>query len=123
MRFLLDQNQSPQLVALLASAGHDTVHVGDLGLSASHDGEILGLALDQDRVIVSGDTDFGDLLAASNSLKPSVILLRRQPRRRAHQIAALLLVNLDAVAADLEDGAVVVLDQDRVRVRRLPFQP
>ncbi|HBX79050.1 MAG TPA: hypothetical protein DEG43_15515 [Acidimicrobiaceae bacterium] len=123
MRFLLDQNQSPKLVALLASAGHDTVHVGNLGLGEASDAEIFAVAAEQDRVIVSGDTDFGDLLAETNSLKPSVILLRRQDRRRAHQVAALLLANLGPVGADLDAGAVVVLDQDRVRVRRLPFQP
>ncbi len=77
----------------------------------------------EDRVVVSGDTDFGDLLAASNAAKPSVVLFRRQDGRRAREVAALLLLNLEAVEADLARGAVVVVDQDRVRVRLLPFRP
>jgi hypothetical protein len=34
-----------------------------------------------------------------------------------------VLANLDAVVEDLEAGAVVVLDDARVRVRRLPIKP
>lgn len=68
-------------------------------------------------VIVSGDSDFGELLARTNASAPSVILLRRQTGRRAAQIAALILANLAAVGDDLESGTVVVFDEDRIRVR------
>jgi predicted nuclease of predicted toxin-antitoxin system len=51
------------------------------------------------------------------------VLLRRQAQRRAHEIAALILANLDAVAEDLQSGAVVVLDEERIRIRRLPLRP
>jgi hypothetical protein len=33
----------------------------------------------------------------------------------------MVLANLDAVASDLDEGAVVVLEDGRVRVRRLPL--
>ena len=56
----------------------------------------------------------------SNAALTSVVLLRRQGDRRAAQIAALVLANLEAVSEDLVAGAIVVLEADRVRVRRLP---
>lgn len=123
MRFLLDQNLSPHVAQLLIAAGHDAVHVRTLGMSRAPDDDILRVALEQDRVLVSGDTDFGDLLATSNAAKPSVLLLRRQQGRRAEQLLRLLLANLDAVAEDLIEGSIVVLDERRIRVRRLPFRP
>lgn len=123
MRFLLDQNASPALVGLLADAGHDAEHVGDLGMSEAPDDEVLAAAKNAGAVLISSDTDFGDLLAHSNAAEPSVILLRRQEGRRASEIAALILANLDAVAVDLEVGAFVVIADDRVRVRSLPFRP
>ena len=123
MRFLLDQNQSPQLAAFLGRAGHDVVHVRDLALSEASDRLIMEVAVAQGRIVVSGDTDFGELLALSNASAPSVVLLRRQDHRRASEVAALILLNLDAVAVDLEAGAVVVFNEDRLRVRRLPFRP
>ncbi len=74
-------------------------------------------------MVVSADTDFGELLAVSNAAKPSVLLLRRQQGRRAAQLAALLLANLGDVADDLAEGSIVVLDERRIRVRRLPLRP
>jgi len=38
-------------------------------------------------------------------------------------VAELLLLNLPTVAEDLDAGAIVVLDDDRIRVRRLPLRP
>ena len=123
MRFLLDQNQSPHLVAALTAAGHDALHVRDLAMSQATDRAILEYALHDQRIVLSSDTDFGELLAMSNAALPSVVLLRRQGERRAAQIAALVLANLDAVSDDLAAGAIVVLETDRVRVRRLPLRP
>lgn len=123
MRFLLDQNLSPQLVGLLDGAGHTTSHVRDLGMSEASDLEILAKAMSEDAILVSADTDFGELLAHSNAVGPSVVLLRRQEGRRAAEVAALLSANTDAVADELEAGAFVVLDHDRMRVRSLPFRP
>lgn len=92
-------------------------------MRTSSDAEILAAARADARVIVSADTDFGELLARTNADGPSVLLIRRQGQRRARQLAALILANLGDVAGDLNAGAVVVLDADRIRVRRLPIRP
>jgi predicted nuclease of predicted toxin-antitoxin system len=123
VRFLVDENLSPQLARLLNEAGHDVVHVRDLGLTSASDAAVLEAARRENRTIVSGDTDFAALLAQAHLQRPSVVLFRRQRDRRAAKQARLLLDNLDAVAEDLEVGAVVVLTDDRLRVRRLPLLP
>lgn len=123
MKFLLDENQSPRIAEHLVAEGHDTVHVRDLDMRTSPDEDVLAAALDAGRVLISADTDFGELLAASNADGPSVLLLRRQQQRRAHQITALILANLDDIAEDLLSGAVVVLDDERIRIRSLPLRP
>lgn len=123
MKFLLDQNVSPALVGLLADADHLAEHVRDLGMREAPDDVVLAAARDADAVLISSDTDFGELLARSNANEPSVILLRRQEGRRASEIASLIVANLQAVADDLTSGAIVVLDDDRVRIRSLPLQP
>ena len=92
-------------------------------MEGSPDVDVLAAARGEHRVVISADTDFGELLAASNADGPSILLLRRQQQRRAHEIASLILANLDQVAQDLKSGAVVVLDDDRVRIRSLPFRP
>lgn len=121
MKFLLDENQSPRIAELLAAAGHDTVHVRELNLSEASDADIMRAASEQGRVIVSADTDFGELLARTNASEPSILLLRRTDARRARDVAELILANLDQVAQDLDNGAIVTIEASRVRVRELPM--
>lgn len=121
MKFLVDNALSPRLAEHLAAAGHDAVHVRDYGMQAASDDEIFERAAAEERIVVSADTDFATLLAARGDDSPSVILLRRGAERRPEQQATLLLTNLPAVIDDLEEGSVIVFEQRRVRVRRLPF--
>jgi len=72
-------------------------------------------------VLVSGDTDFGALLALLHRTSPSVILFRARNLPQAPQQAAVLLGHLDELDEDLRQGAVVVVGDDRIRVRRLPL--
>jgi predicted nuclease of predicted toxin-antitoxin system len=121
MRFLVDQNLSPALAEALTRAGHESVHVRDRGLKRADDSSVMALAVDEDRAVISADTDFGELLARSDATGPSVLMLRRQPTHRASAVAALILANLDLISDDLSAGAMVVLDGDRIRIRRLPM--
>ncbi len=123
MKFLLDQNQSPLLADLLNAAGHDAIHTRDIGLSRAPDVDVLTRAKLDGRVLITADTDFGELLARSGDDAPSVLLLRRHDRRRAQAVAELILANLDAIESDLSSGALVVFDGDRIRIRALPISP
>jgi predicted nuclease of predicted toxin-antitoxin system len=121
VKFLVDQNRSPALAERLRNAGHDAVHTMELGLERAEDDELLLLAREEQRVVISGDTDFGALLALANATSPSVILFRSRHRRSADDQATLLLAHLGDVEVDLIAGAVVVITDDRIRVRRLPL--
>jgi len=105
----------------LGEHGHDVVHVSELGLASAPDGEILEAARQQARVVLSADTDFGTLLAASRAAAPSVILIRRGAGRRVHDLASLIEANLPQLEADLGRGSVVGSADYPRQMRRLYF--
>lgn len=121
MKFLLDENLSPVLRDLLIESGHDVIHVRDLQMAGSTDEEVITQAAALGRVLISADTDFGALLARTHAAEPSLILIRRAGNRRADEQSRLLTENLQAVSEDLKVGAVVVLGEDVIRIRRLPI--
>jgi predicted nuclease of predicted toxin-antitoxin system len=121
LRFFIDQCLSSQLADGLVAAGHDAVHAAAYGLSRAADEEILARAAAEQRVLISADTDFGGMLVARESTVPSVILYRRQGRRRPHEQVMILLANMPALEEDLDAGAIVVIENRGIRIRRLPI--
>lgn len=108
MRFLLDESVSHRLGAVLEDAGHDVVDVSGLGLTSATDPVVLQVALDDERILVTLDTDFGTLLAHSREALPSVVLLRGDVTRHPGRQADLLLSNVGQLEHELAEGALVV---------------
>jgi predicted nuclease of predicted toxin-antitoxin system len=106
----------------LNKVGHDAADVRAYDLQTARDEEVFSRAVEENRVIVSADTDFSTLLALRGESKPSVILYRRQTGYLPGKQEELLLENLGRVQDALEKVAVVVFEQERIRIRPLPIR-
>jgi predicted nuclease of predicted toxin-antitoxin system len=112
---------SATTVRVLRDRGEDAVHLRELGLQTLPDDQILAKALVENRIVLTFDLDFGDLLAASASETPSVILFRMRNQTPAAVTPRLLEV-LETCGDALHYGALIVVEDRRYRVRRLPIR-
>lgn len=94
---------------------------GAYGMHAASAEEILARALQEDRIVVSADSDFGVILAAQDAARPSFIFFRHPNLLVAHDYAGMLIPALPILEPELAGGCVAVFRNGRLRVRRLPF--
>jgi predicted nuclease of predicted toxin-antitoxin system len=121
MRFLADAAISPGTVDFLRERGHAAVHVRTLGLHRASDATVVERARTDGSIVLSFDLDFGDILALGVMDKPSVILFRLADERAASVNARLSTV-LGERSTTLESGALILVEDARYRVRKLPIR-
>ena len=122
MKFLIDNALSIKIAVGLRDVGYDAIHVTGVSMGAASDTEIFQFAIQEDRIVISADTDFETLLALYKTQKPSVILLRLGTQmQRAEEQIALLILNLPPLEANLMAGSIIIFDPTTIRVRTLPI--
>ena len=120
MRFLADAGISPKTVEFLTQLGHEAIHVRTLGLQRAADVVLVERARADGSVLITFDLDFGDILALGVLDKPSVIIFRLTDER-ADAVNQRLTVVLDERLIDLQLGALILVEDSRYRVRKLPI--
>lgn len=74
----------------------------------------------ESRVVLTNDLDFGHILALTHANGPSVVLVRG-PKVLPTQIGDTVVECLKTYQQELEQGALIVIDYQRQRVRVLPI--
>jgi len=120
MRFLADMGIAQRIVQWLKAEGHEAVHLREENLHRIPNGAIFEKAHLEKRILLTFDLDFGEIVALSAGQPVSVILFRLHNSRTPHVIERLKKVLEDCRQA-LEQGAIVVVEESRHRIRRLPL--
>ena len=113
MRLLVDESCDFSLVRALRAAGHDTVAVAELTPRAD-DETVLNLAVQGERLLLTEDKDFGQLVYAGGLKSCGVMLLRFPARTREHVVQTVL--NLIADRGNELRGRFVVVQPGRIRI-------
>jgi predicted nuclease of predicted toxin-antitoxin system len=117
MRFLLDQDIYASTAYFLEQLGHDVVPVARVGLSRASDEELLPIAQEQGRILVTRDRDFGALVFVEQ-LGAGVLYLRVLPSTQNAVHSELGRV-LAAYSQEELASAFVTVEPDGHRIRRL----
>ncbi len=73
MRILADMGVDIKVVEWLRKQGHDAKHLRDEGLHRMSDEDVFAKAISEDRVVITFDLDFGEIVAISGGQKASVM--------------------------------------------------
>jgi predicted nuclease of predicted toxin-antitoxin system len=113
VRWLVDECVAAILVARLRETGHDAAYVAELA-SGIADPEIIGRAVAEERLLLTDDKDFGELVMRRRWRLPGVVLLRVPPER--HELA---WRRLEAAIAEFGEslfGRYTVVEAARLRL-------
>jgi len=117
MRFLVDECTGPKVAAWLREQGHDVFSVYDEARGMK-DQAILQQADSENRILITNDKDFGELVSRDQCAHRGVILIRIDDERSGNKITVLRKL-LNNYADRLADEFVVVTDT-RIRFIRSP---
>ena len=118
MNILADENLDATIVQWLRSAGHDVTYVAECEPNIA-DEQVLAMARGEDRVIVTSDLDFGDLIVRTQSRCAGLLILRL----RVQSTDARLRVfqnQWNAIAHRLA-GSLIIVTDSRARIRPMDF--
>lgn len=121
MKILIDMNLSPDWAATFAAENIEAIHWSAVGDPRAEDEEIMAYARTGAYVVFTHDLDFGTMLALTQAESPSVVQLRAQDILPGH-LANTVIAVLRTHEILLEQGALIIIDEGRARVRILPLQ-
>jgi len=116
LRLLADENISPKVVQFLREHGIDVADVKELGWQGEKDDILLAKAYQDQRFVLTYDSDFGTLAIHLGKSYYGIIYLRLRILRPdyVNSIIAKLLI----CDQEITPGALVVVEDTRIRIRR-----
>ena len=121
MRFFIDMPLSPGLAVWLGQRGHDAIHALTAGLDRASDPVILDHARNEQRVVITADLDYPQLLALTHAQGPGLILFRGGDYSEEEAQERLTRV-LETTPAEELSSSIIVVEKWRIRRRRLPIE-
>jgi predicted nuclease of predicted toxin-antitoxin system len=120
MQFLADECCDAVVTRTLREAGYDVIAVAE-AMSGSTDAVVLQRALDEERVILTEDRDFCELIFRDRKQTYGIVLIRISDTERQEKASRILA--LVANHADALPHAMTTLTVNAIRIRSLLEKP
>ena len=116
VEYLADECFSGPLVRALRGAGFDIIRSAET-MPAARDEDVLGLAYRQNRILLTEDNDFGDLVVRLGLPTHGVVRVALKSLDKPER--ARRLVKALSVLGDKVRGSMVTIEAKRTRVRKI----
>jgi len=121
MEYIADIHISPKTIKLLLDNGYKIKRVSDFLKCTASDYSILDLAAKKNKTIITQDLDFCAILAERSTNKPSIITLRLN-NAKPLRVAKILQKVLPQIENEVTKGCIAIIEEDRIRIRKLPIE-
>ena len=101
------------MLSMLRDAGHDVLSVSEIYPTAS-DSDLITLALQERRVLITEDKDFGELIFVRRMPHPCIVRLVEMPVSDKLDAMRTLVENH---SQSMHEGTLIVATPNRVRIR------
>lgn len=120
IELVIDISLSPAWVDVFTKRGWPAVHWSAVGDPRAKDRVVMAWAREHEHVVFTHDLDFGALLALTRANGPSVVRVRAHDVLPEHLEEA-VVSTIRAYEPQLQQGAILTVDESRGRVRILPI--
>jgi len=119
IKILTDENISPKVVEFLREQGMNVLDTKEQGWYGKNDEDLLNIAYQQQRFILTHDSDFGTL--AINQKKPCYGILYMRLKNLQSRNVIRTFFKVLQMDADVFPGTICVIEEHRIRLRH-PLQ-
>lgn len=117
MKFLVDAQLPVRLARFLRASDHDVIHTRDLPKrNATTDNQINEISIEQERVVITKDSDFVDSFLTIN--KPYKLLLVTTGNIKNSELEAIFINNLSTLVNLLERHEYIELTRNAIIVHQ-----
>lgn len=114
LKFLTDENVSSSLIKAVRDEGYNVKDIKEERLFGISDKEVLTLAFKENRVVITNDKDFANLLKYSSVKHKGVILLQFKNQSQINVIN-LFVPTLMSLEGEKVEKSLVIITEDYIR--------
>jgi predicted nuclease of predicted toxin-antitoxin system len=116
MNFVADESLDAPIIAALRSVGHDVYSIQELHPQIN-DETVLEISREQNRILLTSDKDFGELVYRLKLVSAGIVLLRIPELSHAEKASLVLL--LIQTHGDKLNASFCVVKFDKIRILSL----
>ena len=116
MKFKVDENLPQEIVDLLWSSGYEALSVRDQHLSGRPDILIASICQNEQRALITLDTDFLDIRRFPPEQYCGIVVLRLVSQDKEH-VVKIFQENLHHFAREPLDKCLWVIEENRLRIK------